>query len=421
MNLFKSSILCFGDRPGLFGSIRSLFIGSSPGFFYSNSPGVLLFSVFLLFSISACSSTEYTAYEKDEILVNSDAWQQPDSYSYSLFLVGDAGDAVLEPRSGTLRVLGDKLAEISNSGAVLFLGDNIYPDGLPPEGSERRPEAEEKLIAQIETVKNFAGPVYFIPGNHDWETGGENGLEYIRRQEEFLEEHMGRGNTFLPDNGNPGPVPITLVDKTESAAMDYSIGLVMMDTQWWFHPHEKPLPDGAETEDQAKEQVLKSLREQMLQFEEEEVVFASHHPLYSFGRHGSKFPLKTHLFPPVFGSAYALYRNIHGYPQDISHKNYSNMKEGILTAASENRSTIFVSGHEHSLEFIPVEEDGKRFLQIVSGSATRSSYVRKKEGPVYTSENLGFAVIRYYPDRSKRVEFFIDSGEKIFDRALVYP
>jgi len=356
-----------------------------------DSLAIRFISLFLLVTFSACSSTQYTGYENKGIIVNSDAHQQPDSYSYSLFLVGDAGDAVLKPLSGTLRVLGDKLAEINSSGAVVFLGDNIYPKGLPPKDSKRRPEFDEKLIAQIETVNGFAGKVYFIPGNHDWESSGENGLAYIRRQEDFVEEHMGRGNTFLPDDGYPGPVSITLVDKNESTTMDYTIGLVILDTQWWLHPYEKPLPDGTETEEQAKKQVLYSLREQMLQFEEEEVVFASHHPLYSFGRHGGKFPLKTHLFPPIFGSAYALYRNVRGYRQDTSHKNYSIMKKGILTAASENRSTIFVSGHEHSLEFIPVEEDGKRFLQIVSGSATRSSYVRKKMGAVYTCENQGFA------------------------------
>lgn len=373
----------------------------------------------LLAMVSACSSTNYTAAGSDEQIASSDADLRPDDYIFSLFLIGDAGDATLNPLSGSLRAMGEKLAEVDTSGAVVFLGDNIYPDGLPPESSERRPAIDERLIAQIETVKDFGGPVYFIPGNHDWASSGEEGLAYVNRQEVFVEEHMGRGNTFLPDNGYPGPVSVTLLDKNEAAGINYTIGLIMMDTHWWIHPHEKPLPFGAETEDQAKELVLQELNKKMLQFKDDELVFSAHHPLYSFGRHGSKFPLKTHLVPPVFGSAYALYRNIWGYPNDISHKYYSRMKEGILEAASENQSTIFTAGHEHSLSFVPVREDGKQFHQIVSGSGTRYSYVRKKDGPVHTFETMGFAILRYYPDRSKRIEFYNDQGDLLFDHPFV--
>jgi len=378
-----------------------------------------LFTLFLVFTLSACSSSQYAVIGDEDRLEASDAQQQPDSYTYSLFLVGDAGDAVLEPRSNILVELGEQLDFVDGNGAVVFLGDNIYPDGLPPEDSERRPKAEEKLLAQIETVKDFAGPVYFVPGNHDWDSSGKDGLAAIRRQEAFAEKHMDRGNIFLPDNGYPGPVSVTLVDKNETSEMDYSVGLVIMDTHWWIHPHDKPLPEGAENEDQAKEIVLNNLTEQMQQYKDDEMVLTAHNPLYSFGRHGSKFPLKTHLVPPVFGSIYALYRNIWGYPNDITHKNYSRMKDGILEASSENRSTIFASGHEHSLSFIPVVEDGKQFHQIVSGSATKSSYVRKKEGPVYTYQTKGFAILRYYPDRSKRIEFYNDAGKQLLDHAFI--
>lgn len=386
--------------------------------FKLNSTIFVMTGLLLLFAVTSCSSAKYTAAGSDQEVDTSDAEQHPNDFIYSIFLIGDAGDATLNPLSGSLQAMGEKLAEIETSGAVVFLGDNIYPHGLPPEDSERRPAIDERLIAQIETVKEFGGLVYFLPGNHDWASSGEEGLEYIRRQEAFVEERMGHGNTFLPDNGFPGPVSVMLMDKNTVQGVDYSIGLVMMDTHWWIHPHEKPLPEGAETEEQAKQIIMSNLAEQMQQFKDDELVFSAHHPLYSFGRHGSKFPLKTHLVPPVFGSMYALYRNIWGYPNDISHKHYSRMKEGILDAASENRSTIFTAGHEHSLSFVPVQEDGKQFHQIVSGSGTRYSYVRKLDGPVHTFETMGFAILRYYPDRSKRIEFYNDEGEQLFYHAF---
>ena len=74
---------------------------------------------------------------------------------------------------------------------------------------------------------------------------------------------------------------------------------------------------------------------------------------------------------------------------------------------------------EHSLSFIPVREDGKQFHQIVSGSGTRYSYVRKKDGPVHTFETMGFTILRYYPDRSKRIEFYNDQGNLLFDHPFI--
>lgn len=378
---------------------------------------VVLLAAFML-GLTACGGSQYASLDAPDRLAASDAEQRPDSYSYSVFLIGDAGDASLEPLSGSLRVLREKMDESSRPGAVVFLGDNLYPGGLPPEDHPRYSELEQRLLAQVQIVRDFEGPVYFIAGNHDWASTGEEGQAYVRRQEQLIESQLGR-DSFQPDNALPGPVAITLITKEETDDLSYDIHLIMMDSQWWIHPHEKPLPEGAETEEEAKTLVMERLKAQLASMSGEEVLFASHHPLYSFGRHGSKFPLSTHLVPPVFGSAYAFYRNTAGYTQDIAHRNYSALKNGILDAASEHDHLIFAAGHEHSLNFIPVRENGRQYHQIASGAGTRSSYVRKKDGPVHTFETQGIAILRYYPDRSKRIEFYTDSGDKVLDKAFL--
>lgn len=380
-------------------------------------PFFVLFAAFMLI-LAGCGGTQYASPDAPDRLAESDAEQRPEDYSYSVFLIGDAGDASLDPLSGSLRVLRDKMDESRSQGAVVFLGDNLYPHGLPPEDHPRYEELESRLLAQVEIVRDFDGPVHFVAGNHDWASSGEDGAAYVRRQEQLVDSALGR-NSFQPDNALPGPVAITLIEKEQSDALSYDIHLIMMDTQWWIHPHDKPLPEGAETEEEARALVLERLAGQMESLESEEVLFASHHPLYSFGRHGGKFPISTHLVPPIFGSAYALYRNTAGYTQDIAHKNYSALKNGILEAASTHDHLIFAAGHEHSLNFIPVQENGRQYHQIVSGSGTRNSYVRKKDGPVYTYETQGIAILRYYPDRSKRIEFYTDSGEKVLDKAFL--
>lgn len=381
---------------------------------------IIILFITLAFAVAACSGSsaitenEYLQSDVSHLL----AQQTPDEYIYSVFLVGDAGGASLNPRSQILENLEMMLNETGEKGAVVFVGDNLYPDGLPPRESENRNELETKLVAQLETVKNFPGKIIFMPGNHDWESTGGNGLEYVNRQERFIEEYLNRGNIFLPDNGNPGPVQVTLTNIEDENGEFTDLNLIVMDTQWWLHPHQKPFPGSADSEEDVKKNFRAELENLMSQNTGKEVIISSHHPMETYGRHGGKFPLKTHLLPPVGGSLYAGYRKIWGYTQDVPHKTYSQMKDDILTASEDHRGVILAAGHEHSLQFIPFEDRENLYYQIVSGSATKSSFVKKERGPVHTFQKYGFGVLRYFPDRSKRLEFYTETGDKIFETTL---
>jgi hypothetical protein len=94
------------------------------------------------------------------------------------------------------------------------------------------------------------------------------------------------------------------------------------------------------------------------------------------------------------------------------------MKDDILTAANDHSGVILAAGHEHSLQYIPFEEEQNPYYQIVSGSATKRSFVKKQRGPAHTFQEYGFGVLRYFPDRSKRLEFYTETGEKIFEAIL---
>lgn len=381
---------------------------------------VVLYLLFVALLLTGCTGTstvtENSYHQSDTNSLMAE--QLPSEFTYSVFLVGDAGGASLDPRSEILVHLENMLKDTGEDGAVVFVGDNLYPDGLPPEESEDREKLEKRLVAQLEAVKEFPGEIIFMPGNHDWESSGNEGLEYINRQERFVEEYLNRGNTFLPDNGNPGPVQVTLTQFEGKKGDSHELNLIVIDTQWWLHKHQKPYPGELDSEEEAKQQARRDLENLMSLNAGNEVIIGSHHPVETYGRHGGKFPVKTHIFPPVGGSLYAFYRKIWGYPQDVPHKTYSRMKNDILDASNDHQGVILAAGHEHSLQFIPFEEGDTSFYQIVSGSATRLSYVRDKDGPVHTFEEYGFAVLRYFPDRSKRLEFYTDEGVKIFEKIL---
>jgi len=95
---------------------------------------------------------------------------------YSVFLLGDAG----EPYIGDLphmELLKNQIHEAGSRSTILYLGDNIYPKGLPPEGHKLRAEAEQSLRGQLEILKGYEGRVVFMAGNHDWEKGGNKGWD----------------------------------------------------------------------------------------------------------------------------------------------------------------------------------------------------------------------------------------------------
>ncbi|MES2388321.1 MAG: metallophosphoesterase, partial [Bacteroidota bacterium] len=151
-----------------------------------------------------------------------------------IVLIGDCGAVKTDGTDLVLNSLAKLLPSKPNS-AVIFLGDNIYPEGLPPEEDENRAKAESRLKAQLQAVEKFPGKKVFISGNHDWQKGKADGLEYVLRQEAYVNAFFGDKEVFLPAGGQPGPVEINF-----SAALC----IVVINTHWWIHK-DKPVYENA--------------------------------------------------------------------------------------------------------------------------------------------------------------------------------
>ncbi|MDZ7694784.1 MAG: metallophosphoesterase [Balneolaceae bacterium] len=357
--------------------------------------------LFLIAGIVACNTSELYISEE-----NSEHRLSPPPESdlfYSLFLVGDAGGIGTDTPNPVLQLLQSKAAEAGEQSTILFLGDNIYPAGLPAKEAKGRKQAESRLLAQLQTVKDHPGQVYFIPGNHDWNDSKAGGLEAVNRQEEFVEMYLDRGNTFLPDYGFPGPVDIELVNDDDTP-FGKDIRLIILDTEWWLSRQEKPYGDTGEYDLQDADDFLVELDDIVRKRQNDHMIIAAHHPLYSNGRHGGYFPADRHLVPPVFGSLYVVYRKFFGYSQDISHYRYQLLKREVESSIGNVPNLIYASGHEHSLQYFRVKR--RRFDQhfVVSGSGSRDSYVKPGMGAEFTYRGAGLQVVRYYKDGSSWLE-----------------
>lgn len=324
----------------------------------------------------------------------------------SIFLLGDAGLPSSDKQEPTLKLLQQHLnANSDSNNTVVFLGDNIYPSGLPDTNDSQRKEAERRIVEQLKLVENFNGNTVFIPGNHDWKNSRDGGYDQVRRQEKFIETYLDKGNVFIPSNGCPGPVEVNISPL---------ITLIVIDSEWWLHEHKKPKGPYNICGVEDKFDFIVQLEDIIEKNKNKHVVIAQHHPLFSNGEHGGHYTLKDHIFPltlvrrnlyiplPVVGSVYPLARKGGVSPQDIANPNYQQMKKAMLAMLKDKKNVVFAAGHEHSLQF----HKYKQLNHIVSGSSTKSSFVSKGNDASFVHRAKGFAKINYYKNGESWVEFW---------------
>ena len=120
------------------------------------------------------------------ILLNLKGFSQPDSINQRVFLVGDAGELVggsIHPVIDWLRAHVDWNDE---KNTILFLGDNIYPLGLPLEGDPTYDYSKKVIDYQMNLVKGKKARAYFIPGNHDWRNGKQGGWQQVINEQDYI-------------------------------------------------------------------------------------------------------------------------------------------------------------------------------------------------------------------------------------------
>ncbi|MBK7869850.1 MAG: metallophosphoesterase [Saprospiraceae bacterium] len=341
--------------------------------------------------------------------------------AHTIYLIGDAGGSPEGDVSSAVKLLGKKLETASKNSTVVYLGDNIYPNGLAPKSlATERAEDEHKLRAQLGILKDFPGNVFFVAGNHDWYG---HGLEGVKRQQKFIEEYLDRKDVFLPKPGCGDPVEIELED---------NLVLVLLDSQWWLENWngETEINQGCEVK--SRKDFQRFFEEAIKGNRNKNIVVALHHPMYTYGPHGGRYTLKHHIFPltsvneklwipmPIIGSIFPLYRSVLGSKQDVAHPEYQALKSTLIGSARKNGNFIFASGHEHTLQYI--EQDDQHF--IVSGSGSKKSPTALGEGAAFTYGQNGFSQLDFYKDGSAWVTFWsIDApeGKIVFQKQIKEP
>ncbi|MFD2527098.1 BamA/TamA family outer membrane protein [Flavihumibacter stibioxidans] len=328
------------------------------------------------------------------LVVSITAHSQSDSLLMRLVFIGDAGETQND-RHPVMEALVKQSATWNRKASYLFfMGDNIYPLGLPEQASKHFPEKKAILDKQWQAGLLAAENLVFIPGNHDWAKGRNYGWEQVRQQASYIESLNNHRIRFLPADGCPGPEEINLGN---------SVTAILLDSQWWLQQEGRP-GVANDCECKTEEEVLLRLNDILYRNRNKLVLFIAHHPFMSDGIHGGYYTLRQHLFPftefnprlyiplPVLGSLYPLLRGGLGNIQDLKHPRYKSMIEGIDSLLNTHPYCIRLAGHEHGLQHLV--KNGRQYF--VSGSGSKSTRLRKREHTRFNAAHSGYAYINIW-------------------------
>jgi hypothetical protein len=96
-----------------------------------------------------------------------------DSVQQRIFLIGDAGE-LKNNAHPVVDWLKKNVDWNDERNLVLYLGDNIYPLGMPTEGEPSYPQSKKIIDYQISLVKNKKAKGLFCTGQprlEEWKTG----------------------------------------------------------------------------------------------------------------------------------------------------------------------------------------------------------------------------------------------------------
>jgi len=337
-----------------------------------------------------------------------------DSIEHVVFLIGDAGD-VEDKTDKVFNLFLRQIKPITKKSTVLFLGDNIYPGGMPNKTEKGRKEAEQIIIHQLNRLKQSKAKIYYIPGNHDWNKGKKGGLSHLLNEEKFIEQNLGNVNLFIPSNGCPGPFKINISDH---------LVLIALDTQWWLHKFKKGTCNNISTSE-----IINNLKTILDHNKDKNILIVGHHPIITKGDHGGFFTIKKHLFPlthfnkylylplPIIGSIVPFYRKLIGNKQDVAHSRYKKMIKELTNAFKTYDNLIYAAGHEHNLQYY---DKGSQHY-IVSGSASKISDVKNLKSPHFSSNKKGFFKLSYLKNGNIFLQSFgiVNGLEKLLFQKMI--
>ena len=345
----------------------------------------------------------------------------------TFYVLGDWGAAGegkkgRERQHAVGRLLADDLARLGpreHAPFVVGVGDNVYPDGIPRDASTEEVDRLLELCfgEPYRAARHESGPVVFhvVPGNHDyhgdvirWESGGERRyppygdrpphvLSYPHHHPKVEDTNDSHEYRRLHELRGSGPINLPQPLRLSSDRVQ----AIAIDTEGILRNYR----------DERKHRIEAHWAELERLLAEGDApwrIVVGHHPVRSHGPHGG-YRVRWLGFDWVGAQLKAIFG---GDPQDLKHSANRKMVERLTTILREaherdGSTVLYLSGHEHSLQLLQVEPG---VVQLVSGSAGKTSPVRSGSDTIYSRSALGFARVDL-TDSEAWITFLTVDGE----------
>ena len=335
---------------------------SNPRFKPITCCSLLLISL-LLFSISLCTALDI-----------------------KIVLTGNTTDL---KNSASLFEVMERYCSKEPSPVLWVLNGDIFPLGASDEQvSQWQTKANTFLdrFPQLQILVN--------QGDRDWDDSGKSGWEKIQSLEKFLVGNKhDRFHVFI-ERGCPGPWTFSFSPLLQ---------VVIINSQWWNHPFEKPIPSTNACEVADTDIFIEELEEILDESGNKNVLMLSHFPLESLGNYGGRFPLASHLMLPVVGSAVVGFHQNVGTRKDISNTQFDAFRHKLDGVLQNYSSLVFASAHELNHSILKAGDN----FYINSGAMDGGHYVASSNRALFTSSESGFIEIAYKDDGEVSYQFYL--------------
>jgi len=322
---------------------------------------------------------------------------------------------------------------------VLGLGDNLYPNGLPegwPEDHVPGLKIDRAFQDVFDRVRyqNKGLTYHVVHGNHDyrgdillWETFVEGRYEGTYDNSRFVSYSLHHDD--IMDTNSETEYEALKQAVADGEAINRpeliplptdEIAIIALDTEALLHLYvdyrdnydeENPPPSATLIGQQWNDlqRLLDANKDVSWIF------VVGHHPIASHGVHGGHHPrpLGLHLEGLFEGT-----KSLVGLKdlQDLNHPAYKEFADRLYRIlAAAGRNIIYVSGHEHSLQFLDVKSN---VLQVISGSGSKLSPVSKGSDTIYKNKETG--LVRFDVTGDQLWVEFIESHSVKKQQAYVF-
>ncbi|NJC26406.1 BamA/TamA family outer membrane protein [Neolewinella antarctica] len=324
-----------------------------------------------------------------------------------LLVAGNTADA--KPEFFT--ALDGEIRSGSTPATVLFAGDYVPDCSDAMIGYRKEDATTTAAFASLQPLldlirRNPETDFYLLPGDRDWDKSGKDGLACVCALEDFLLDQNLKNLNWPLAKGCPGP---------EFAQLSPTVRLMMVNTQWWNHPYEKPVPSDAACNFSDPSISLDEIMSTIEENQDENIIIAGHYPPKSQGRYGGKFPARDHFIPPIIGSIRLSFRQNIGTAEELTNVRFANYADKIKDYNSQFEGLMFIGAQDKSEQLLGF---GRNYI-LNAGAPAAGRWVAKHKPARHTSQEAGFAELFYAEDgevtyRYVRVDGSTEATETIY-------